>query len=151
MRKLNKKEVSGILSYFAAATGLKVEDQKTYFLSSNYGIIKVRFDLASDYMPTVFTKLFKAPELNHRSFNPYSGKRNYHSLDAIYGFINYDIVVDDIVKDDSIKIAKIRKSMFNKDMYDISISNGVEMLEAITCIDYQECLQTALNFDAHCA
>ena len=38
--------------------------------------------------------------------------------------------------------------MFNEDMYDISISNGIEMIESVTCIDYKECLQTALNLNA---
>ncbi len=46
MSKITKKDINSYLKEFEAVTGLSVEDNKSYVLSTNNGDLKVTFRLA---------------------------------------------------------------------------------------------------------
>lgn len=147
---MNKKEIKEYENTFKEMTGLKVINGKEYILSSKFGDIKVRLDLKGD---SVFTKLLNPKkEYGSFGFNPFSGKRNYHTKDAIYHFLYSDVVTSDILKSDTAMTAIIEQSIYDKTgknkMYDISIFKGDEMIESVTCINYMEATRTARNLSA---
>ena len=144
---MNKKKAKNFLEDFEKATGVKAVDARDYVLSSKFGDIKVTMSLKED---TVFTKLLH-PKMEHEKFgfNPYSGKRNYHTEYDVHYFLDRDVVTGDIKKSDTAITAVIKKSMYDSTgenkMYDIAIYTGDEMTDSIICIDYMECTQTARN------
>jgi len=92
---MNKKDIKEVLKTFKKQTGLSVEDGKRYILNSSLGLLHVSIRLES--IGSVFTRLETLTN-NHmfRNYSLYSGKQNYHSLEAVEYFLNYVCVVDDI-------------------------------------------------------